>query len=123
MQEKNDRLIRLIMHKVPWPTDAKAHPGLELRWRVTLGDEELLKAAKYAHQDGALALLDRGVSPDTMMTIRHAHLPYDSFNPAPVGLVAKPAQKRRASIEKMKEKLGITKRAAEPDDAEENDLS
>ena len=53
-----------------------------------LGDK-LICTSRQPLFDGARALLERGVAPDTPLAIRHAGKDHDSFAPEPVSELAK----------------------------------
>lgn len=95
-------VIRVIIHSLPWPNDQRMHPAAELKWRVTLGDETLIEASKRPYEDAAAILAHRGEDPETLYTMRHAHLSYDSFVPRKLADAAKPGLKRMESAEKMR---------------------
>lgn len=72
-------------------------PTKEPRWNTHLDDgTPLVSASTHAIDESyAVLLLDMSMPPDTLVTARHAHLPHDSFVPAPLLQAAKSGVKRR----------------------------
>jgi hypothetical protein len=52
-------------------------------------DGELIVTSRQPLYDGARKLLDRGFAPTELLSIHHAGKDYDSFEPAPIGELAK----------------------------------
>lgn len=115
MAEQEKRVLRFIGHRIPWPTDHHERPGKELRWRVTLDGEEILRSSKRPFEDASAVLATRGVDPDQLVTFRHADREYDSFNPMRLSAAAKNGLKRMESVRLMKEKMGLLKEEEAPD--------
>ena len=107
-----DGVLRVITHSIPWPDDSHERPSQELKWRVTIGDEELIAATKRPFEDASAILSRRGESDDALFTMRHAHLPYDSFRPMPLIIAAKAGLKRMEAGDKFRAYLA-EKAAAE----------
>jgi hypothetical protein len=58
------------------------------RFDAYLGDK-LVVVSRQPLYDSARALLDLGVAPDTLLTVRHVGKDHDSFVPRPIGELAK----------------------------------
>lgn len=89
--------VRIIARRVPWP-DLAAKPnrsGLRLRWDALTEAGELLAAATdYPLADGAHVLAERGLHPETLVTLRHDGAGHDSFVPMPLSIPAMRGAKR-----------------------------
>lgn len=112
--DKNDGVLRLVGHPIPWPNDNRERPGLMLRWRVTLDEEEILASSKRPYEDGSAALAMKGYPDESMVTFRHEGKDFDSFNPIRLSIAAKPGLKRIESLRLMKEKMGISLEDGDP---------
>lgn len=95
-------VLRIVIHIIKTPNDYVERPSKELKWRVDLNEEVLIKSTKRPFEDAAALLVSRGEDPERLYTMRHAHLPYDSFVPMPLRVAAKPGLKRMEAAEKFK---------------------
>ena len=62
------------------------------KWKYTAVREDTGEEVVRSHTplyDGARELLKRGLSPDTLLTMRHVSSPHDSFIPQRIGELAK----------------------------------
>jgi hypothetical protein len=82
--------IRIIARRVPWPSlkYRAERSGLRLRWDAHREDtgEVLATNTEHPMEDACRVLTMRGVSGDTLVTMRHAGSPHDSFIPAPIAV-------------------------------------
>ena len=96
--------VRIIARRVPWP-DLAAKPnrsGLRLRWdALTEAGELLATATEHPLADGAHVLAERGLHPETLVTLRHEGAGHDSFVPMPLRIPAMRGAKLRGSAARI----------------------
>jgi hypothetical protein len=76
------------------------------KWKYTAVREDTGEEVVRSHTplyDGARELLKRGLSPDTLLTMRHVSSPHDSFTPQRIGELA------RWAIDERDNKSGLRK--------------
>jgi hypothetical protein len=92
----------------PWP-DLAAKPnrsGLRLRWdALTEAGEVLACATEHPLADGAHVLAERGLHPETLVTLRHERAGHDSFAPMPLRIPAMRGAKRAEERAKIAARL------------------
>lgn len=89
-------VVRLIIQPV-WPDTAEQprRAGLLLRWDVlSEAGEVILRASAWPFYEGAYALLCRGLSPDTSVTMRREGTTFDCFQPVALRVPAEAGRKR-----------------------------
>jgi hypothetical protein len=83
--------IRLIVFpEAEVRDDPKTSDGRHVRFAAMVeGSSEFVCLSRQPLVDGARELLARGYDPTTLLTMRHADRPYDSFEPQPISEWAK----------------------------------
>jgi hypothetical protein len=83
--------LRIIARPVAWPslTERPNRSGLRRRWdALTEAGELLASATEWPFADGAHVLAERGLHPETLVTMRHDGAGHDSFVPMPLRIPA-----------------------------------
>ncbi|MFN3259894.1 MAG: hypothetical protein ACE37J_04970 [Pikeienuella sp.] len=89
--------LRIIAHRVAWPSHAERpeRSGLRLRWDAFDETGDLLAAStEWPLADGALALFRGGADPETLVTMRHEGATSDCIEPIPLRVPAKLGARR-----------------------------
>lgn len=108
-------VIRLIVHRIPWPQDNHERPSLELKWKVTLDGETIVESSKRPFEDATAKLMRNGADGEKLVTMRHADLPHDSFVPHKLEIAAKPGLKRMEAGDQFRAYLAAKAESEEPE--------
>jgi hypothetical protein len=103
-------VVRIIARRVPW-LSLRACPdrsGLRPRWdALTEAGELLTQATEYPLADGAHVLAERGISTETLVTMRHEVRQHDSFKPMPLRIPAGRGARRAEESPRIAARLAL----------------